>query len=314
MAEPLPPEGGSPIVLAQDTFRIAYDGAAIESHEMDVRDLAPALLGLADLIDAINEEVNPKGTEVRVKLRATGEGSLVVQIALDVSWVETLQRLFTSTPVQSLINIKEVLGIGAIGIFYLLKKLRGAAPHLVAETVEGMLTTIEIPGEGTIEIPRSVYQVLRNDKAREAARRVVAPLKEPGIDEFKLYTGDDVQLADPVEVVTSDEIEGFTAEPVEVQELDTAASDRTVQIISPQFSRKYKWRFTDGVSVFHAEMGDDNFWAQVENRHAVFGSGDLMRVRIETAQRLIGGKLTAEHRITQVYEVIPNKGQQALDI
>jgi len=33
-------------------FRITYDGPALASHEMDVRELAPALLAMSDLLKA----------------------------------------------------------------------------------------------------------------------------------------------------------------------------------------------------------------------------------------------------------------------
>lgn len=34
--------------------RIAYNGPAIENGEMDVRDLAPALIAFADLVESVN--------------------------------------------------------------------------------------------------------------------------------------------------------------------------------------------------------------------------------------------------------------------
>ena len=42
----------------KETFLISYDGTALASHEMEVRDLAPALLGLADALHEANKLIN----------------------------------------------------------------------------------------------------------------------------------------------------------------------------------------------------------------------------------------------------------------
>jgi len=38
--------------MTSSTFRIAFEGAALEDGEIDVRDLAPALLALGDVVQA----------------------------------------------------------------------------------------------------------------------------------------------------------------------------------------------------------------------------------------------------------------------
>ena len=41
--------------MSKASLRLAYDGEALASHRMDVRDLAPALMGLGELLNAANE-------------------------------------------------------------------------------------------------------------------------------------------------------------------------------------------------------------------------------------------------------------------
>jgi len=38
-------------------FRIVYDGPALDTHEMDVRDLAPALLSLSDALEEAGKTI-----------------------------------------------------------------------------------------------------------------------------------------------------------------------------------------------------------------------------------------------------------------
>ena len=50
-------------------FNVVYDGPARGEHRMDVRDLAPVLLAIADLSSSANKELNGEHAEVRLEVR-----------------------------------------------------------------------------------------------------------------------------------------------------------------------------------------------------------------------------------------------------
>lgn len=52
-------------------FRIVYDGPALETHEMNVRDLAPALLSLSDALEEAGKTLYGNKTVVSVKVNAS---------------------------------------------------------------------------------------------------------------------------------------------------------------------------------------------------------------------------------------------------
>ena len=52
--------------MSKAAFRVAYDGDALASHTMDIRDLAPALLGLGDIFVEANRLLNGKEAKVEV--------------------------------------------------------------------------------------------------------------------------------------------------------------------------------------------------------------------------------------------------------
>ena len=54
--------------MSKASLRLAYDGEALASHCMDVRDLAPALMGLGELLNAANFELNGKNVGLEVKV------------------------------------------------------------------------------------------------------------------------------------------------------------------------------------------------------------------------------------------------------
>ncbi|WP_256991488.1 hypothetical protein [Burkholderia sp. AU6039] len=52
-------------------FNIIYDGPALAEYRMDVRDLAPALIAIADLFTSAIKELNGENAEVRLEVRGS---------------------------------------------------------------------------------------------------------------------------------------------------------------------------------------------------------------------------------------------------
>ncbi|MBE6440990.1 MAG: hypothetical protein E7022_01495 [Desulfovibrio desulfuricans] len=66
--------------MSQKTLHIAYDGPALDTHEMDVRELAPALLAFSDMFEEANAVLN--GDRAKISLNVKGSfktGSLGAQ-------------------------------------------------------------------------------------------------------------------------------------------------------------------------------------------------------------------------------------------
>ena len=55
-------------------FSIKYDGPALASHQMDVRELAPALIALSSLLEEANRALYPESAEVRVNVNVAAAG------------------------------------------------------------------------------------------------------------------------------------------------------------------------------------------------------------------------------------------------
>jgi hypothetical protein len=61
-------------MTAKVHFSIKYDGPALASHQMDVRELAPALIALFDLLEHANNAAYPDASEVRVNVQGNFKG------------------------------------------------------------------------------------------------------------------------------------------------------------------------------------------------------------------------------------------------
>lgn len=68
--------------MSEEKFTLIFDGAALQTHEMDVRNLGQALIAMGDLIQAANAEVNGSSTQVEVKVKAHTAGSYEVEFIL----------------------------------------------------------------------------------------------------------------------------------------------------------------------------------------------------------------------------------------
>jgi hypothetical protein len=54
--------------MSRADFTLTYDGRALQIHEMDVRDLAPAMLAVGELFDPMNVLLNGETAEVQINV------------------------------------------------------------------------------------------------------------------------------------------------------------------------------------------------------------------------------------------------------
>lgn len=70
-------------MMAETEFGVRYDGTALATGTMPVRDLAPALLALGDLFSEESLLLHPEREPVALNIKATNEGSFVVKLLLE---------------------------------------------------------------------------------------------------------------------------------------------------------------------------------------------------------------------------------------
>lgn len=63
--------------MAETTFSVTYDGAALQDGRMPVRELAPALLALGEVFRVAAAEVYPDLPTPTLEVKATKKGSLM---------------------------------------------------------------------------------------------------------------------------------------------------------------------------------------------------------------------------------------------
>ena len=60
--------------MSDANFSLIFEGSAVENGEMDVKDLAPSLLALGELIQAANAEINGEKARIGCQIAGNEEG------------------------------------------------------------------------------------------------------------------------------------------------------------------------------------------------------------------------------------------------
>lgn len=244
---------------------IRFDGPALATHEMDVQDLAPALLALADIIQAANQKFNGDHANIKVLVNADVEQRcFMLDLSLVQSLMERAHGFFGSDDVKTAKDIAEWIGLiggGAIttgaGLFGLLRLLArqkdAQAPFTIEQSGDG---NIIVAGNGnSVIVTKQTYLLAQDPRIVEKAKSVVRPLQKPGYETLSFLEGD-------FEVLTIDEIEAadiVALPPLPLTEMPTESSSDihgSVRIKSPQYEGTAQWSFLWNGRAISADMVD----------------------------------------------------------
>lgn len=285
--------------MAETTFSVTYDGDAIADGRMDVQDLAPALLALAEVFREANLIVNPVSPPVTLQIQATTAGSFDVDLVL--AHLDLIQRavsFFAGDPVEALLNLKEIVFGTGTGLLFLIRWLRRRKVRQELPGPEPGSVTLELEDGTRLAIPATVASLYRNVRIRRRVREVVRPLERDGIDRVK-FRSEDTELE-----FSSDELAEFDV-PSEAPEvlLDRPIS-MAVSIAAPAFIEDNKWRLSDGDRTFFATIEDNDFLTRVDEGEP-FRKGDILECEMRIFQTRTDTGLHTEYSVQRVTRHIP---------
>jgi hypothetical protein len=128
---------------------------------------------------------------------------------------------------------------------------------------------------------------------------MIRPLEKEGIDRFEVR-----RQHRTVESITKQEASYFydaSGDDI-VYEGDRTAA---LEVVTLSFEDRYKWRFSDGQSLFTADVEDSDFFDRVSKREISFGKGDVLEVILHTKTWREHGELKTENKVVKVNRVIP---------
>lgn len=287
-------------------FSIKYDGPALASHQMDVRELAPALIALSNLLEEANRAAFPDAAEVRVNVQGNFKGgSFGVDFVALQSITEQIVSIFAGAEATAAANLLAILsGVGLVssggaGLIGVIKWLRGRKPTAIR--IDGDKTVFELRDDEhreTFEVDLVAGKLYRSRLVRQSLARVVKPLETEGIDSFACGRDGKTEA-----VVTADEAAWFAVAAGDADVVsDTLSEGTLLQIESAVFKDGNKWRFSDGSASFFAEIADAGFLARIDSGDERFGKGDVLIVDLRRVQSITDAGLKVEYTVVRVRE------------
>lgn len=284
------------------SFQIIFAGPALENNEMDVRELAPALVAVADLLEEANLLINGGGTKVDVNVRGSFKsGSFAIDFNIIQNIYQGILNLFTSDGITSAVNLLTLLGFtfgGFKGVVGLLKKLKNRKIQKI-EDIDNNRVRIHITQDETIDMDSRVISLYKSQRIRDALDKVIAqPLRRSGIDEFRITSPGE---GEPV-IVKKEETEYFELPLLEDELLGENVTEAYLQLVSVTFKEDNKWRFSRGESVFYALVADQKFLEGVNRNEISFTKDDILKVKLQTRDILTDKGIRTEYIVLEVLE------------
>ena len=296
--------------MSESHFTLIFDGEAVEKGEIDVRDLAPPLLAIGDMIQQANKLINGEKASVSVKVNATQKGSFEIDLSLVQSLADMAMTFFdfaeanknsiaaANDLVDLIFKATGVTVAGGGGLLALIKWLKGRKPDKVVP--DGGEVHVHIGDNIFVTDERTI--LLAEDKViREQAKKTVSTLGVDGISKLLVRRDKAEQLE-----LTKEDVQSFEIPESEDEELSDETRRMTLlQIISLSFKEDNKWRVTDGGDPFSANIVDDVFLQQVARDEISFSKHDYLVCEVREQQFMTASGLKKERTIQKVFEHKP---------
>ena len=280
---------------AEFNFNLVYDGEDLAAGTIDARDLAPALIAFADLVDHGGRVIAPEMPRLTVRVRAGfRKGSFDVALELANAY-DKFVTLFSGNQVQAWTAVCSILGLSGVGLWQLLKRAKGRKPNVV-EIERSEKVRITLDGGETEEIPKELWTLFNHVPTRRAIEQIVDPVTKEGIDQLEIR-----QKGQPVVTVSKEEAPYYKSLTEHEGEQVSDNPNVLLTIVSPSFREGNKWRVHDGTRTMWVAVEDASFNAKIDAGSEAFRKGDILYVTLRTRQWIDAGELKAEQSIVEVH-------------
>ena len=291
------------VITERERFSIHFDGPALAAHSLDVRQLAPSLLALADLFVIAHAEAGATLTRPpALEVTAERGGSFIVDLWLAVSDAEeSLTDLLSGARAAAAANGAGITAAVIGSIAWLVHRRRKGREQSVQSVDPGRVRINWADGT-SLEAPVAAQQLVERMDYHRVAGQVFEPLRKDGIDSIELRRELIGRSAEAARV-ERDDLRAFNVPP----EDDVVLSDNTrivtVSIVNLPLKTDNKWRLNDGSAVIWATLDDNAFRSRMDSGVERFGVGDQLRVQMRDQQlRTAENGITVEHSIQRVIE------------
>jgi hypothetical protein len=285
------------------SFRIKYDGEALSDHTIDINDLAPALLSLADLMQEANRIANNDTSKISLKVKATETGCFQISIQLIQDILHDSVGVLAGEKVTALTNLITLIwggsvgvGLASAGVIYLIKRVRNGKPLKAIGKGED---EVEIQTEsGSITITKLQWEMFQSPRIRKALYGIVKPLEKPGVEKV-----DFIDENENIATIKKSEVQLFIPPEERVEPLSEIPPRETwVNVVHSWFRGDNKWKFKEGENEWSAEIKDNKFIEQLLKGETSINGSSLLKVRVKQTQYREGNTVHSDYEILEVIE------------
>lgn len=312
--------------MSEATVTVRYDGPILANHQMDIADLAPALLGLSELCKIANRKFNGEKTSVKV-LIGTDKEHQCFQFDLQVvqTFWESTKSVLSNNDVSSAKDMLDWIGLigggttgAAVGLFKFLKWLKNRKITSTAlEEIDGKnVVRITVIGNNNVigdnnnvtYIHQQTMALLQDDKVLTNARKVVSPLLREGYDTVEFENTKNAES----EVITREDaidISAVTASDIKAPEIDAPQIITAwITVYSPVYDpRAPYWRFKFGDNHEYMDISDTDIAYQAIKRNGALVD-DAYKVRLEiTQEHKPDNTIKNNYKIIEVLDFKPSR-------
>lgn len=264
-------------------LQVVYDGASLDNHEIDIKELSVALLGLHEIFEETNNVVNDSHAKISVKVKASFKtGSFKIDFNAYQSIIDKTAELFNSSNTTALLNASSIFTLifsATTGLYGLLKFLAGRKPDKIVENEDKTFTVYK--GDKYFQAEQRLIKIYKNFKIRKSFEDLISPINKEGIDDFGIKSESETEFT----YIKKEEYQYFKAEPSAEEKLDEPTIfDTNITIINLSFKEGNKWYINDGTNSYYTQVEDDAFLKKIDSNDVQFSKGDVLKVTIRREQ------------------------------
>jgi hypothetical protein len=302
------PAARPPHEINSSAFQLKYEGPAVADGTMDVRDLAPSLEALGELLSRSNEILNGESSTITVKVLAKFDrASFDVNFLLNHALVDSAAAML---PVVSSCSASQILdlALGAYdkakgilsGAARIYKAVRGEKPLDARPGQQANTTVLVFGNNNSIVTDSGSARLYGDDHVRAALRKTASPLIRGGVDGLEVRRSQ--HLVERLERPDLGEDLNLELTTNSDEQPHNPTRDIWVRVVKPNFDGG-RWTFHDGSAKFGAEVEDRGFQTRVENREQGFYAGDTFLVRLRSTQHIDrNGGITTRNVVERVLD------------
>jgi hypothetical protein len=312
-------------------FILKLEGDGIDAFGVDVKDLAPSLLSLGELIQRTHELVNPNHKKIDVNVRAFQKGSFVVDLAMYTSNIATeLYDSFTSIDFETLKqelewvgiikdNIEAGKSIFGGGLLGLILWLKGKKPKTRVQLENTLEYEYENEKGEKIKVSSQIAILHDDNQIHDSIQKVIKPLLSENINQISTFlkeqqAGTQITLSQNEALILSQSRNTMIDFEKDILEQEMYLRPHSGSYKGAKTNRKF---YAMGNIPIEAKILDLNFLNDLEEGFKKLHHNDRLKVRIRQIFDIKEGKtdyFNPKYEIIKILDYVPYLPVQQLKL